>query len=271
MHRCPSRAILRHPSSRSCCLPTSRALHASASHCCSVHRRSSTPPQVAAEKISLDGAERSNRWPQVPKQFSLRLDYTSRSTVFSRPSVRLVYTAQGTGAHLHPVLPAVLFATHLISSRRALPHLDYVTMRFRGDAGSRRCACAAAGPAGSGSFWGSLPPYNYSHGVLARPSDPSIPHLDRTARCSRRCVRAAARRRARGGLGLRDAADGVPSMRDSLYPAPSTLTGVRTRTSIRSQVIVHTWVHWRSCVRRHFPVQFGSEEIGQVTTTLYRS
>ncbi|KAJ7707210.1 hypothetical protein B0H14DRAFT_3903136 [Mycena olivaceomarginata] len=63
-------------------------------------------------------------------------------------------------AYLHPVLPAGLFATNLISSRRALPHLDYATMRFRGDAGSRRCACAAAGPAGSSSFWGSLPPYS---------------------------------------------------------------------------------------------------------------
>ncbi|KAJ7757673.1 hypothetical protein B0H14DRAFT_3896148 [Mycena olivaceomarginata] len=170
MHRCPSRAILRHPSSRSCCIPTSRALHASVLYCCSVHRRSSTPPQVAAEKISRDGAERSKRWPQVPKQLSLGLDYTNRPTVFSPPSVHLIYTAQGTGAHLHPVPLVGLFATHLISSRRALPHLDYATMRFRGDAGSRRCACAAAGPAGSGSFWGSLLPCNYSYGVFIRPS-----------------------------------------------------------------------------------------------------
>ncbi|KAJ7778884.1 hypothetical protein B0H14DRAFT_326932 [Mycena olivaceomarginata] len=50
---------------------------------------------------------------------------TDRPAIFSRPSVHLIYTAQGTGAHLHPVLPAGLFATHLISSRRALPHLDY--------------------------------------------------------------------------------------------------------------------------------------------------
>ncbi|KAJ7824993.1 hypothetical protein B0H14DRAFT_2596899 [Mycena olivaceomarginata] len=142
-------------------------------------------PQVAAEKILGDGAERLNRWPQVPKQLSLGLDYTNRPTVFSRPSVHLIYTAQGTGAHLHPVLSAGLFAAHLISSRRALPHLDYATMRFRGDAGSRRCACAAAGSAGSGSFGGSLPPYKCSYGVLARPPDPSIPHLDRTARCLR--------------------------------------------------------------------------------------
>ncbi|KAJ7708559.1 hypothetical protein B0H14DRAFT_715732 [Mycena olivaceomarginata] len=106
-----------------------------------------SPPQVAAEKISRDGAERSKRWPQVPKQLSLGLDYTNRPTVFSWPSVHLIYTAQGTGAHLHPVLPAGLFAAHLISSRRALPHLDYATMRCQGDAGSRRCACAAAGPA----------------------------------------------------------------------------------------------------------------------------
>ncbi|KAJ7729116.1 hypothetical protein B0H14DRAFT_3518374 [Mycena olivaceomarginata] len=121
-----------------------------------------SPPQVAAEKILRDGAERSNRWPQVPKQLSSGLDYTNRPTVFSRPSVHLIYTAQDTGAHLHPVLHPVLFATHLISSRRALPHLDYATMCFRGGAGSRRCACAAAGPAGSGSFWGSLPPYKCS-------------------------------------------------------------------------------------------------------------
>ncbi|KAJ7847841.1 hypothetical protein B0H14DRAFT_3867369 [Mycena olivaceomarginata] len=166
------------------------------------------PPQVAAEKIFRHGAERSNRWPQVPKQLSVGLDYTNRPTVFSRLSVRLIYTAQGTGAHLHPVLPAGLFATHLNSSRRALPHLDYAMMRFRGDAGSRRRACAAAGPAGSGSFWGLLPPCKYSYGVFTRPSDLSIPHLDRTAWCSRRCVRAAARRRAHGGPGLRDAASG---------------------------------------------------------------
>ncbi|KAJ7743285.1 hypothetical protein B0H14DRAFT_3897655 [Mycena olivaceomarginata] len=91
-----------------------------------------SPPQVTAEKILWHGAERSNRC----KQLRLGLDYTNRPTFFSRPSVHLIYTAQGTGAHLHPVLPAGLFATHLISSRRALPHLDYATMRFRGDAGS---------------------------------------------------------------------------------------------------------------------------------------
>ncbi|KAJ7734906.1 hypothetical protein B0H14DRAFT_3613812 [Mycena olivaceomarginata] len=46
------------------------------------------------------GAERSNRWPQVHKQLSLGLGYTNRPTVFSPPSVHLIYTAQGTGAHL---------------------------------------------------------------------------------------------------------------------------------------------------------------------------
>ncbi|KAJ7729130.1 hypothetical protein B0H14DRAFT_3518391 [Mycena olivaceomarginata] len=55
-----------------------------------------SPPQVAAEKILRDGAERLNRWPQVPKELSLGLDYTNRPTVFSRPSVHLIYTAQGT-------------------------------------------------------------------------------------------------------------------------------------------------------------------------------
>jgi hypothetical protein len=240
MDRCPSRAILPHPSSRSSCLPTSRALHASASHCCSVHRCSSTPPHIAAEKILRDGAERSKRWPQVPKQLSLGLDYTNRPTLFSWPSVHLIYTAQGTGAHLHPVLPAGIFAVHFI-----LPHLDYATRGRGGRCGGTGRQRLVLG------VTAALLEYKYSHGVLARP-DPSIPHLDRTARCSRRCVRAAARRRARGGLGLRDAGDGVPSMRDSLYPASSTLTGVRTRTSIRSQVIVYTWVHGRSFVRRYF-------------------
>ncbi|KAJ7769751.1 hypothetical protein B0H14DRAFT_352587 [Mycena olivaceomarginata] len=141
-----------------------------------------SPPQLAAEKILRHGAERSNPWPQVPKHLSLGLDYTNRPL----SSLHLLCISstprRATGAHLHPGL----FAAHLISSRRALPHLDYAMMRFRGDAGSRRCACAAAGLAGSGSFWGSLPPYQYSHGVLARPSDPSITHLDRTARYSRR-------------------------------------------------------------------------------------
>ncbi|KAJ7847834.1 hypothetical protein B0H14DRAFT_3674735 [Mycena olivaceomarginata] len=127
MHRCPSRAILHHPSSRSCCLPTSRALRASVFSCCSVHRRSSR------------GA--------LPTLSCCREDLAGRGSAIES-------MAAGHRAHLHPVLPAGLFAPHLISSRRALQHLDYATMRFRGDAGSGRCACAAAGPAGSGSFWG---------------------------------------------------------------------------------------------------------------------
>ncbi|KAJ7690029.1 hypothetical protein B0H14DRAFT_3906535 [Mycena olivaceomarginata] len=140
IRRCPSRAILCHPSSRSSCLPTS------------------TPPQVAAEKILRDGAERSNRC----KQLRLGLDYTNRPTVFSPPSVHLIYTAQDTGAHLHPVLPTGLFATHLISSRRALPHLDYATMRFRGDVGSRSNVLAwRARPSA-----GSVHPASRPHGAV---------------------------------------------------------------------------------------------------------
>ncbi|KAJ7765993.1 hypothetical protein B0H14DRAFT_3510087 [Mycena olivaceomarginata] len=138
---------------------------------------------------------------------------TDRPAIFSPPSVHLIYTAQGTGAHLHPLLLPDFSLP--ISSHPAVRCRTWIMRRcaFEATRGRGGALALRRGLAGSGSFWGSLPPYQYSHGVLARPPDPSIPHLDRTARCSR-CFRAAARRRARGGLGLRDAASGVPSMRD---------------------------------------------------------
>ncbi|KAJ7817383.1 hypothetical protein B0H14DRAFT_1387844 [Mycena olivaceomarginata] len=177
-----------------------------------------SPPQAAAEKISRDGAERSNRWPQVLKQLSSGLDYTDRPTGY---------------------LLSTFCASHLHRAGHRRPPASSPACRtFRYP--SQIIPPRAAAP-------GLCP-----HGVLARPSDPSIPHLDRTARYSRRCVRAAAQRCARGGLGLRDAADGVPSMRDSLYPAPSTLAGARTRTD-SLEIFCTT----------PLLIQFGSEEIGK--------
>ncbi|KAJ7743297.1 hypothetical protein B0H14DRAFT_3514921 [Mycena olivaceomarginata] len=124
--------------------------------CIAAHRASSSVIHLHSQRrahytrasstavLSIGAAAGELSPPQVHKQLSLGLDYTSRPTIFSRPSVHLMYTAQDTGAPLHPVLPAGLFATHLISSRRALPRLDHATVRFRGDAGSRstRMACS---------------------------------------------------------------------------------------------------------------------------------
>ncbi|KAJ7759690.1 hypothetical protein B0H14DRAFT_384481 [Mycena olivaceomarginata] len=107
-----------------------------------------SPPQVAAE-ILRDGAERSNRC----KQPSLGLDYTNQPTSLDLLCISSTPRRAPAPTCIRSCLPD-FFATYLISSRRALPHLDYATMRFRGDAGSRRCACAAVGPAGSGSSWG---------------------------------------------------------------------------------------------------------------------
>ncbi|KAJ7743281.1 hypothetical protein B0H14DRAFT_3514908 [Mycena olivaceomarginata] len=129
--------IARYPPSsisRSCCCSQRRAHYtASFTAVLSIGAAAGelSPPQVAAEKIL---AERSNRWPQVPKQLSLGLDYTNRPM-----SSLLDLCISSTPRRAPPTciqscLPDFSLPSHLIPP--ALPHLDYATMRFRGDAGS---------------------------------------------------------------------------------------------------------------------------------------
>jgi hypothetical protein len=199
MHRCPSRAILRHPSSRSSCLLTSRALHAGVFYCCSVHRRSSRralPIPNCCRKDQACGAGLSDRIDGRRCPSSLVWDSTT-------PTDRLSSLDLLRAGHRRPPAssPACrTFRYHLNSSRRALPHLDYATMRFRGDAGSGRCACAAEGPAGSGSFWGHCRLISNILAWRARPSAGSVhpasrPHGAMFVEVCSRCSSATCTRR----------------------------------------------------------------------------
>ncbi|KAJ7800735.1 hypothetical protein B0H14DRAFT_1686690 [Mycena olivaceomarginata] len=134
--------------------------------CSSAQQQESSPTPSCCREDLAGRAERSNRWPQVPKQLSLGLDYTNRPTdrlsSLDLPCISSTPRRAPAPTCIQSCLP---YPSHLIPPRAAAPGLCHDALSRRRGVEEVRLRCGGAG--GQRLVLGSLPPYKSSHGVLA--------------------------------------------------------------------------------------------------------